>query len=53
MNQGSDNFGREQLKKHYEESSVLIHFLLMFHCYLLIIVNELRVNILKFNYLKI
>ena len=41
------------MKNYHEENSVFIHFLLIFYCYLLILVNELRVNILKFNKLKI
>ena len=40
------------MKNHHEENSVFTHFRLIFYCYLLIIVNELGVKILKFNNLK-
>ena len=52
MNQGSDIFGREQLEKRHEENSVFTRFLLIFYCYLLILVNELSANLLKINNLK-
>ena len=35
-----------------EENLVFTHFRLIFYCYLLIPINELRVKLLKFNNLK-
>ena len=46
MNQGSD-------KKCNEENSVFIPFRLIFYYYLLLFVNELRVNILRISTLRI
>ena len=53
VNQGSDNFASRIMKNHHEENSVFTYFGLIFYCYPLILVNELRANKLKFNDLKI
>ena len=39
-------------KNRHEENRVFTYFLLIFYCYLLILVNELRANQLKINRLK-
>ena len=40
------------MKNHHKENRIFGHSLLIFYCYLLIIVNELRVNSLNFSKLK-